>query len=101
MEDYTRENGLLTGERAKAMRGIGTEENTKENLQIINQTAKGYIIGKMGKFMKGNGSQVSKKATVYGEAHKGIPILASGKTENQKGMECTTGKMVTNTKGSG
>lgn len=74
MEEFMKEIGAMTRGTDAVMNDFKTATYIRASSSKARRLVKAYLLGRMEKYMTGNGSVGSRKGTAYGEALKGTHI---------------------------
>jgi hypothetical protein len=99
--EFTKVNGSKTEDMAKAMRGTLITIGTKETSLMGKPTVREFILGRMGKYMTGNGEMESKKDMAFGKLFPGIHTLENGNRAKLKAMGFICGGTAIDTRENG
>lgn len=101
MADSMKATGPKTLGTAKVLKGTQTAIHTSVSSHKVRHMGKEYTLGRTVKSTMVSGNKGARKDTASGKASIMIRISVSGRTQRPMDMECTSGPMVTSTRGSG
>lgn len=88
-----RANGLITNDRAKALKYSTIKPSTQVSIQIIKRMARVFTLGPTEKYTKGSGTKELNKDLEFGKARTETAMQASGTMEKLKDTGSIPGLM--------